>query len=74
MVDKVKEPFTTAPSLVGIKLVMTIGAIPNSIEIRVISNTMDFPKCPLFTLLRPSQFVREEGWFNPLLIIVQRVI
>tara|TARA_R110002110_G_scaffold221318_1_gene435475 strand:- start:501 stop:725 length:225 start_codon:yes stop_codon:yes gene_type:complete len=74
MVDEVKELLLTGPSLVGIKLVMTVEGIPNSIEIRVISNTMDFPKCPLFTLLRPSQFVREEGWFNPLLIIVQRVI
>lgn len=74
MVNEVKEPFFTAPSLIRIKLVMTVGAIPNSIEIRVISNAMHFAQCPLFSLLWFSQFVSQEIRLNALFIIVQRVI
>lgn len=70
MVNEVKEPFATAPSLIRIKLVMTIGAIPNSIEIRVIWNTMHFAQCPLFSLLWLSQFVSKKVRLNALIFTV----
>ncbi len=40
MVNEVKKLLATIPSLIVIKLVMTIEGIPNSIEIRVIWHAM----------------------------------